>query len=225
MTLVQTRGETPYYNIAIGSGYRGHPLDTVTQERFYSIRDAMPYAQLSQDDYNDSDKFSSILDGQITDISPDPLQSSITNADRGWKLSLNLQGSFRGEKVLAEATTVNNTILFTTYEPVATGQTGPCYPRSINRAYALSAFSGKPAIDFNDTGEVDADDIFVQLDNTSGIVGEVNVALLRPTDRPNDPAPRTICLAGMEVLNKCVSVGGTVRTFWQRNDVAAAAPE
>jgi len=214
VALVQFRGIDPYYNIAIGSGYRGHPLDTATTERFYSLRDKAPYAQLTQSDYN---SLTPLLDGDLVDITANPVGTTVTDADKGWKLTMNKNGS--GEKILAESTTVNNVILFTSFEPNILGGSGPCYPQTLNRAYALTAFGGKPALDFNDDKKVDNNDISTNL-KQEGIVGDVNVALIRNSDSdPNSPTmPPTICLAGTEVLKKCVNVGGTVRTFWNRVD-------
>lgn len=217
VSLVQRRAEDPYYNIAIGSGYRGHPLDTVTQDRFYAFRDKQPYARLTQAAYN---AITPIVDGDLVDITANPAGSPVTPSDAGWKLVLPDQTGRDGEKVLAEATTVNNVILFTTFQPLSGGAADPCYPANINRAYAVTVDSGKPALDFNDDGVLDNDDLSVDL-SQSGIVGEISVALIRnATDDENalPTEPPTVCVAGVEVLKKCVSAGGTIRTFWQRDD-------
>ena len=134
---------------------------------------------------------------------------------------MNLNGGWSGEKVLAEATTVNNVILFTTFQPLLPQAQDPCYPSNINRVYALKVDSGGPALDFTDDGVTDRNDLFVAL-HQRGIVGEVNVAMIRngSSNDPNSPptAPPTVCVAGVEILNKCVAAGGTVRTFWERRD-------
>jgi type IV pilus assembly protein PilY1 len=228
ISLVQKRGEAPFYNVAIGSGYRGHPLDGTTTERFYSLRDSKPFAVFSQDDY-DARTNGVILDTDtdLVEVSTNPAGSTVTTASKGWKYTLNRNGD--GEKVLAEATTVDGVVLFPTYEPVAPGIQDPCAPGSINRVYALTAFAGKPAINFqdeqqnNDDNDIGNEDVFTEL-GQQGIAGAVNVALLRPNgddDGNGDgdgEAPRTICLAGVEVLSRCIDVGGTVRTYWQRSD-------
>jgi len=217
VSLVQRRAEDPYYNIAIGSGYRGHPLDTVTQDRFYAFRDKQPYARLTQAAYN---AITPIVDGDLVDITADPAGSPVTTSDAGWKLVLPDQPGRDGEKVLAEATTVNNVILFTTFQPLSGGAADPCYPANINRAYAVTVDTGKPALDFNDDGVLDNDDLSVDL-SQSGIVGEISVALIRNGVDGENTAPTeppTVCVAGVEVLKKCVSAGGTIRTFWQRDD-------
>ncbi|MEZ5531076.1 MAG: PilC/PilY family type IV pilus protein [Steroidobacteraceae bacterium] len=217
VALIQRRAEDPYYNIAIGSGYRGHPLDTVTQDRFYAIRDKMPYARLTQAQYN---AVTPLLDSDLVDITADPAGSTVLPMHAGWKFVLPAQAGRTGEKVLAEATTVNNVLLFTTFQPLPPSGTDPCYPANINRAYAMRADTGKPALDFNDDGVTDNADVSVDL-RQSGIVGDITVALIRQANQdPLSPpsSPPTACLAGVEVLSKCVGAGGTVRTFWQRDD-------
>ncbi|WP_271410706.1 PilC/PilY family type IV pilus protein [Pseudomonas sp. Q1-7] len=39
VSLVRERGGSTYYTIALGSGWREHPLNDTTQDRFYAIRD------------------------------------------------------------------------------------------------------------------------------------------------------------------------------------------
>ena len=218
VALFQRRAEPSYYNIAIGSGYRGHPLNRDTVERFYSLRDPDPFAVFAQTVYDTRDVITDD-DSDLPDVSTNPAGSTVTTASKGWKYTLNRNGT--GEKVLAEAITVGGTILFPTYEPVDPGEANPCAPTSINRAYALTAFAGKPAINFTDaesTGLTNAD-VSTNL-NQQGIVGAINVALLRPRDgKGGGEAPRTVCIAGVEILSRCVDIGGTVRTYWQRNDV------
>jgi type IV pilus assembly protein PilY1 len=211
VALMQIRGQDPFYNVAIGSGYRGHPLDTQTQERFYSIRDKMPYAKLTQDLY---DKNTPLTNDQLVDITPST--ASIDKTANGWRLDMTANGGkWVGEKVLSESVTVNNVILFTSFEPSILGsQKGACFPATTNRAYAVSAFTGRAALDFNDDKVVDDKDRSTEL-NQEGIVGEIQVALKAPPPPGEDP---TVCLAGMQVLKKCVKAGGKVRTFWNRSD-------
>ena len=219
VALISRRGQDPYYNIAIGSGYRGHPLDTNTDERFYAVRDHQPFSQLSQTAYGN---LIAILDGDLVDITTNPAGTTIPATSAGWKIRFNGLGH-SGEKVLAEATTVNSVVLFPSFDPGPPGAAaGPCYPTNTNRAYAVSVDSGRPALDFNDSGVIDNGDLSTNLAQ-QGIVGQINVAVLdgSTTPPPGEPDPTggasTVCIAGIEVLKKCVGVGGTVRTFWHRN--------
>ena len=209
VALINLRGQDPFYNIAIGSGYRGHPLDKLTEERFFAVRDPMPFSRLTQAQYN---ALTPVLDSELVDITSSPSTVAVTKTDKGWKLSMSTNGVFTGQKVLSEAITADNIILFTTFEPSGVIKK-PCFPVSTNRAYALTAFGGKPVLDFNDDKKIDDTDISVDLEQ-EGIVGDVNLAVLRKEGEP----PKSVCLAGLRLLKKCVDIGATVRTFWDRAD-------
>lgn len=227
VSLSQRRGERSYYNIAIGSGYRGHPLSSATTERFYSIRDKQPFARLPQASYN---AIVPILDGGLVDISANPAGSSVAVDSAGWKYTFTDANSGRaGEKVLAESTTVNGVVLFPSFQPLDADPENPCFPANVNRAYAMFVDTGKPALDFNDDGVINNADIAQEL-NQTGIVGNIEVSVRRndgDDDNEEEPGeeeededdPNTACRAGVEVLSKCVNVGGTVRKFWNRRDV------
>jgi type IV pilus assembly protein PilY1 len=213
VSLVQRRRQQPYFNIALGSGHRGHPLDLVTADRFYSIRDKQPYARLTQAQY---DALAPIVESDLRDITSDPVGIQVLPGDPGWRYELPARSGHLGEKVLAESTTVNNVILFPTFQPLEPSATDPCFPTNVNRVYAINV-DGNPALDFNNDGRIDNDDTSVELAQT-GIVGDINVALVRTDDANASATPQTVCLAGVEVLSKCVGVGGTIRTFWHRED-------
>jgi type IV pilus assembly protein PilY1 len=223
VALIERRGADPYYNIAIGSGYRGHPTQNssspvgATSDRFYSIRDKAPFMSRKQSDYK---SLAPILDGDVNlvDVTEQLATATVPVDKVGWKLDLRLNGVGVGEKVLAASTTANNVVLFPTYQP--TNGLDPCLPTGVNRVYALRVDNGRPALNFNGDGVIDPKDVSTKL-NQSGIVDAVNVGIIRPNDGdpgnpPTDP-PKTICIAGVEVLNQCVQVGGTVRTYWKRN--------
>lgn len=233
VALIQRRGADPYYNLAIGSGYRGHPLSTDTRDRFYSLRDKTPFAKLSQADYNG---FTPITQPDLIDITSNPGVTPVPTAARGWTLDLRLNGDMSGEKVLAESITVNGVILFPSYQPTAPSQLNPCLPASgQNRVYALGVDSGRPAIDFNDDQQLTPDDLFTDLAQ-SGIAGEVSFAYESvsgsqgggvggggggPGQGNGDPGldalgRRALCVVGVEVLRKCVQPDGVVRTYWER---------
>ena len=214
VALIERRGEDPYYNIAIGSGYRGHPLSTKMVDRFYSIRDKTPFGKIA--DYSTVTR---IQDSDLVDITSNPAGSTVLPAAKGWKYSL---GS-TGQKVLAQSTTVNDVILFTTFEPQTPLASDPCRPLTLNRAYALTVDNGHPALDLNKDGKIDNTDVNqkVPLD---GILGKINVGLLRgqlATDlnsgKNKTSGPPTVCLAGMHILGSCVQVGDSVRTYWRRD--------
>ncbi|MEZ5458305.1 MAG: PilC/PilY family type IV pilus protein [Steroidobacteraceae bacterium] len=222
VALIQRRGAEPYYNLAIGSGYRGHPLHTETHDRFYSIRDRNPFTKLTQAQYNAA---TPLLDGDLVNITPTPSQTAVASNAPGWKLELTLNGGWSGEKILAEALTVEGTILFTSYQPVAASALDPCVPSNgINRAYALRVDTGRAAIDFNDTGIIDVADMSTQLAQT-GIAGSVSLIFENVNARDGEgTAPpgadelgrRGLCTIGPEILQRCVAPGSVVRSYWRR---------
>jgi len=228
VALIQRRGADPYYNLAIGSGYRGHPLALETRDRFYSLRDKAPFAKLTQSAY---DNATPIVEGDLIDITDNPGVTPVPTDQRGWRLELRLNGGWSGEKVLAEALTVNGVILFPSYQPTPADRANPCLPATgLNRVYALGVDSGRPVIDFNDDEALTADDLFTELAQ-SGIAGEVNFAYETVTgtgggggggggtggdEDLDELGRRALCVVGVEVLRKCIQPGGVVRTYWQR---------
>ncbi len=223
VALIRRRGAAPYYNIAIGSGYRGHPLHVETRDRFYSIRDANPFGKLAQSQYDSS---TAIRDEDLIDITNDPAGTPVTPGARGWRLELRLNGGWSGEKVLSEATTIDGTILFTSYQPSPASAEDPCLTANgVNRAYALRADNGRPVVDFNEDEVIDNRDLSTTLAQ-SGIAGEVSIALETATQREGQQPPgdegtdalgrRGLCVVGVEVLRRCVVPSSVVRTWWRR---------
>lgn len=221
VALMQRRSADPYYNIAIGSGYRGHPLDARNNDRFYAVRDRNPFGKLTQTAYNN---LTPITDAQLTDVTDNITNANVPAGSAGWKLELRLNGGWTGEKVLADAITINGTVLFTTYQPEATSAANPCLPANgRNRVYALRVDTAAPALDFNDNLRIDANDAFTNL-ATRGIAGEVTLVLEsrladdpQSADNADELGRRGFCAVGVEVLSKCVNPGGVVRSFWQRS--------
>lgn len=125
--------------INIGSGYRGHPLDTDVEEAFFSIRDRNVFGVRDRTDYT---SFVSV--NQLVDITNDA-QAEVPLESAGWQLRL-VQGP--GEKVLGESLTFDNTTFFTSFTPGETASecTGGA---GINRLYAISVFDGRPRTNFD----------------------------------------------------------------------------
>jgi type IV pilus assembly protein PilY1 len=201
---ISVRGSRPFYNIAIGSGYRGHPLNKDTQDRFYSFRDYQPYSMRAQDSYT-SDAV--INEDDLVDVTA--LGATVTDDDAGWMISLN-SPEWRGEKNLTEATTADNVILFTTFTPLGEDPTNPCLSRSLNRIWGVKVLNGDPFIHWvdGDTGALTAEDRFLDT-NQNGIQPSVQV-LADP-----DGGTMGICNSGTGTY-KCVDFGSAVRTYWER---------
>jgi len=213
VALIQRRGADPYYNLAIGSGYRGHPLNTQTFDRFYSLRDKNPYAKFSTN--NAITPITEASAGMVN-ITSNPMGATVTNAAPGWMLVLDSASAQTGEKVLNEATTVNGVILFSTYTPQAASGVDPCRPSSRNKVYALRADNGHPALDLNGDGAITNADMYESVIH-EGILGGVNVGVLRGTLADAVGGTPTVCIAGMHILGKCVGVADSVRTYWRKD--------
>jgi len=216
----QPRGQSAWFNLAIGSGDSDEASATGVQNRFYSLRDREPFARKSQAEY---DSASPILDADLT-----PVAAAATNVPDdapGWKLDLRA-----GEQVLAEPTTANSVVMFTTHEPGASLDGSLCASDDVNRVYALRVESADAALDLNDDAQVTDADRSAVLEQ-KGVAPGVRIETPAPGRAvpagaaPGEPgalpaappssAPAT-CFAGIERLSHCVSIDTVLRTFWKR---------
>jgi type IV pilus assembly protein PilY1 len=196
-----------WLSLAIGSGDRRAPLDVAVHDRFYSIRDRNPFTPLSQADY---DAVEPVLDEQLVDVTDGFASAAIPRSAPGWKVDLRLHGGWVGEKVLTEATTLNGTILFTTYTPAT------CVADCTNRLYALQLEAGRPALDLDGDEAMTNADASQQL-MQRGAPGELRIAVTPPVSTEESRAlSRTRCWVGDELLPVCVSVARLRRIFWRR---------
>ncbi len=206
---ITVRGSRPFMNIGIGSGYRGHPLNKETQDRFYSIRDYLPFTPRDQNSYNTA---TVIRDVDLVDVTTNA-NATITDAELGWKIRLAEGGTtWRGEKVLAESITAGGVIFFTTFTPLDPDPGNPCLSRSLNRVYAVFAANGRPFVRWSEsgTGALTTDDRYIDLAQ-KGIAPGVTIL-----SNPTDPSGMGICQVGAKILNRCVKFGSAVRSFWER---------
>ena len=208
VSVVTPRGSAPYLNIAIGSGYRGHPLDKEIRDRFYSVRDYQPFNKRTNTSFNSP--WVPITDAGLVDVTAN-VDTPVPDGANGWKIGLVENGTnWRGEKVLAESITVNGVIFFPTFTPVGTNPANPCLAATLNRTWAVYLDSARPF------PLRDAED--------PGNDGDNNDPEDRYTDDPQDGiAPgtsviqtgdETVCLKGV-ATHKCVDIGDVTRTFWE----------
>ncbi len=226
ISVAQKRGQPEFMNIAIGSGYRGHPLDTTVQDRMYAIRDFNPFTALSQAAYN---AITPIQDSNLTDIT-NVLTPTLSQVANGWKLLLEVAGSpatWKGEKVLSSASTFNNAILFTTYTPGAgNGGAATCQPvLGVNRFYAISVFDGSPVANLNNQNNTTAADRVTTLAQT-GIAPSLAFLFPAPTPAtdangnalPTNSQSPVMCMSGVEVLGACHNFQSRIKTYWNEVD-------
>ena len=222
VSVVQRRGLPAFINLAIGSGYRGHPLSVAAQDRFYAIRDYSPFTTLTNAQYA---ALTRIKDSDLTDITSS-VTPSISATAKGWKLLLNQPGSsWQGEKVLSSATTLNNQVLFTTYTPGG-NVVGLCQPAlGVNKFYAVSVIDGSPVANLNNQNNSAITDRSTTLAQT-GIAP--NLAFLFPapvpgTDANGNTVPTSsqsnvLCMSGAEMLGSCKAFSSRVKTYWKESD-------
>ena len=213
-------GGRTWLNISLGSGYRGHPLNVATEERFYSLRDHLPFARLTQTQYDTATVITE-ADVNLVDITND-IAPTIPAGASGWRLDLRTPA---GEKSLSEARTIESMIQFTTYEPSldpADPVADACAPdKGINRLYTISAFTGAPVFDRESPEDPpdSADDRETELAQ-GGIAPEV-VWLFPSPDGACEGAecrPDPVCLVGLENCGVGVNLA-PVRTFWRQTGV------
>lgn len=134
-------GGTRFLSIGIGSGYRGHPLNAQIQDRYYSIRDRITFAPMTQAQY---DAFPVITEDNLVDALDNPNENLPVTA-LGWRLLMN-DPSWRGEKVLSESRTINGDTTFTTYSPTGNVVNQGCSAHSgTNYFYCVRTLNGSPS--------------------------------------------------------------------------------
>ncbi len=216
-------GGRTWLNVAIGSGYRGHPLNIQAEDRFYALRDHQPFARLTQAQYNAATVITE-ADTNLIDITT-TLTPTIPPGATGWRLDLKRPtGGWTGEKSLSEARTIESMIQFTTYEPNSDSTTtsASCAPGvGTNRLYTISAYTGAPVFD-RESPEDPPDSVDDRESELAqgGIAPEV-VWLFPSPEGPCEGAecrPDPVCLVGLENCGVGLDLA-PVRTFWRQTGV------
>ncbi len=180
IAVVSTRTEN-FTHIGIGSGHREHPLSTSGHDRFYALRD-YNVGQLTQAQFN---ALTIITDGSLAPVTT--VNTTVPHGSAGWRLDLNI-GGWTGEKVLAEARTFNNEVIFSTFMPGSGGNS--CQPQlGINRIYQMNIFNGAPVTNLDGSSDpttLTMADLFVQ--NAGGILPAAQTLFLGP-DANHDGIP------------------------------------
>lgn len=143
-------GTDLYYAVAIGSGKRASPLDTVIQDRFYMLRDESVFAFNSDGSYTfpevatESNMYNATA--QLLNSDDESVRNAASAAfatKSGWMIDFGTSG----EKVLSSPLIIDYKIFFTTYIP-AESSTSSCAPPAGNsRAYLVNILNGN-AVDY-----------------------------------------------------------------------------
>jgi len=209
IALVNDPYGADFLSIATGSGYRAHPLNTAIEDRFYLIKDfdifdppmsgsptpVITYSSITEDDLDDRTSLG------VTSTKP-----------RGWYIKLNNinNGTFEGEKVLAQPLTFDGKVLFTTFTPVASGSQSACSPsQGTARLYEVDVLTAAPIQNLDNLGpnnNLTRSDRSLTLVRT-GIPPEVTI--LFPGLAQADP----VALVGAEKVGLTLSQTPS-RTYW-----------
>lgn len=149
-TGMRIQNGKPVLTIALGSGYRAHPLDTSAEpDRFYVLIDPYPY-EIPPSSFVPFTE-ANLKDANTIEASKDILSymQSDTNI-HGWYMPLN----FNGEKVLSSAFTFLDKVMFTSFsmsdETGAPSVPKPCEPgKNTSRAYIVDLMSGRAVLDLD----------------------------------------------------------------------------
>ena len=209
----------PHFQLSIGSGYRAHPLNTITNNRFYIVND-----------YNVTDKpttanlstfYQKITESDLVDTAVNgPLVS--TSKPKGIFHKL----QYAGEKVLARSTTAGNKIFFTTYRPNTGIASTSCAP-NVGYAYFYT-LTPKYAdgVTKNDTVSV----VSEKLEQTG--IPPRPIVIFPPTPDPgNNPttppdvnAPKASCargpiiIVGAEIKDSGIDCNSRMqKIYWKMN--------
>lgn len=179
-----------YYAVALGTGYRAHPLDTSIQDKFYMVKDTgvfvidetgeftrpeIPYTQ--EDLYDASNHLLTSSDDGEREI-----EASSFAEKNGWFISLGTGG----EKVLAAPLILNYRLFFTTYLPATVSDSACAPPTGTSRAYVVELVNGNAVVDLDGDGILEHEDRHADLSQT-GIAPDSKILI-------EDVLTPTICL-------------------------------
>lgn len=117
--------------VSLGSGYRGHPLDKVIQDRFYSFR-SEELNNVGTVTFGEGDLYNATNLVTATDEQRNALLQK-----NGWYITL----AANGEKVLSNTMAIGGTLYFNTYQPVV-AQNACRATLGISRGYRVNLLDG-----------------------------------------------------------------------------------
>ncbi|MBD1388889.1 PQQ-binding-like beta-propeller repeat protein [Neiella sp. HB171785] len=161
-----------YFAVAVGSGYRAHPLDLNTSDKFFVIRDYGVFDSSSSDlsgttkisygfnkvDFDGLLNATSITEaGDVSELN----DSDFSKYEKGFYIDL----AVTGEKALSSPVIVDYKVAFSTYLPGdPTLNPNQCTPPEGNgRAYVISLGYGRPVGDFDDDNNTTESDRYMNL--------------------------------------------------------------
>ncbi|MGB5246614.1 MAG: PilC/PilY family type IV pilus protein [Woeseia sp.] len=207
--------DTRYLAISVGSGYRAHPLNNDADDRFYSYRDPMVFAQMDELQYG---AHVIAYDADFVNVQG-TFGVELTTGDRGWKYTLP-----PGEKIFAESQTFDDAVYFVSFEPQVSSA-DPCQAGlAVNRLYKVSIVNGDPVtnldtLDPDNPVEIDAERV-TELEQ-GGIAPKPTFLFPSPDDPDCEGdacSPPPLGCVGVECFDPGY-VNSPVRTLWTQDGV------
>ena len=204
-----------FLSISLGTGYRSHPLDTDTDERFYSIRDRYVFQQQPQAWYDGLGAGQIVTEATLVDVTNEPTGTVIGPTDDGWMLTLR-----DGEKILSESRTFNDKLFVVSFQPKI-ADLAACNPGGgINRLYEVSVVNGDPPPP--EDGAISDPDPRSEELKQEGIAPETVFLFPSPDDPQNcvgkECSPDPVGCVGVECFDPGFE-NVPVRTFWTEDGV------
>ncbi|GAA6184201.1 PilC/PilY family type IV pilus protein [Aliiglaciecola sp. NS0011-25] len=194
-------GNDHFYAVAVGSGFRAKPLNSVIQDHFYMIKDegvfnldedgnytlpATPY--LISDLFDATAHTLTSSDDTVKEIATSEFASK-----HGWYLTLGAGG----EKVLASPLIIDYKLFFTTYLPASASDSACAPPTGNSRAYLVNLVNANAVTDLNYDDDLSNEDRYAQLQQT-GIAPETKILI-------EDITTPVVCL-GTECTSAVIDV-------------------
>jgi len=217
VALVSDQGST-FLHIGVGSGHRAHPNSVAAQDRFYALRDYLPFGTRTQAVY-DALAESPVTDSDLVDIT-DNVDATLPAGSPGWRFELRLNDAWSGEKVLAEARTFNNQIFFTTFTPSASGASTDCFPNlGTNRLYVMDILAGRPVTNLDQSAD---EEVLTESDRYVEFNGSLPTEVVFLFPSPEDEncvgaecTPPPLACVGLFCFPPDFA-NNPVRTFWSQ---------
>lgn len=195
--------------VNIGSGYRGHPLNKVIDDRFYSFRTAdlgSTGGLLTESDLYDATSLVTASTNEVEDL----LKKD------GWYIRLERDG----EKVLSRPLAIDGKLYFNTYEPKAS-QNSCQAATGINRAYSLNLLDSTALSTTRYVvakgGSLPSNPQLFCKGNSCWVYNDPSQ--LVPVSNPDTPPPNCSASANPEKCQcdanpNCIWMPTTPRTYW-----------
>lgn len=142
VALSKREGGEPFLQVALGSGYRSHPLNMDTSDYIFMLDDEDALKDTSSTPITRAD-----MVDVTTDLSPDP---ALFTGKRGWYIQLD-----NGEKVLSSGVVSNGVLFMSSYLPESAFINKCQRVVGSSRLYAMGLLDGAPALDLNNDGSID----------------------------------------------------------------------